>query len=67
MAIIVSTLSNNKLHTKSITRIAKHLSAKLINHPGMSLSEQQITFGMPGHIDMQLFVQPDYYGYTGMG
>ena len=41
VAIIVSTLSNNKLHTKSINRIAKHLSAKLtrkmLNHPGTSL------------------------------
>ena len=41
------------------------ITRKMLNHPGASLSEKQIAFGMP--TDMQLSVQPDYYGYRGMG
>ena len=42
------------------------ITRKMLNHPGASLSEQQIAFEMP--TDMQLFVQADYYGcYMGMG
>ena len=43
------------------------ITSKMPNHSGASLSEQQIGFGMPTQPDMHLFVQPDYYGYKGMG
>ena len=34
------------------------ITRKMLNHPEASLSE---------YTDMQLSVQPDYYGYRGMG
>ena len=45
--------------------LSYYITRKMLNHPGASLSEKQLAFGMP--TDMQLSVQPDYYGYRGMG
>ena len=38
----------------------------MLNHPGASLSKEQIALGITQTCSCY-FVQPDYYGYTGIG